>query len=393
MRVSAPIRLPPALLGPLEERRIDAVGLARPEHDRLQAERLEVDEQARHAAARSPRAARAPRGGSAGPARRAPLRGSAIGTPTPPTAGKLCSQIGSWITTGTSSQPWPIASSQASAGDAAEKVGEHEDEAAGRQFAAAARRGTRARARARPRARRKAVSPPSRSAISQRPVAPAGRQPPRLAAAEVERGRCPRARRPHWRRSPPPPRAARRASRATAAARGRGPSRVGGRRRPRRAAPRRRRARGRRTRRAARGRRGAPVRASRSSRPGRPARTGAMPDRRRCRGRGGGSASSPNGSPVSRRRGTSGNVRRSRTTRRSRGVPVRAPAAAPAPGSGRGSRSSASSRPSARVSARIGGGEQQPVAEHRQEQPLDVLGHDVAAARAGAPTRAPCARA
>src|SRR5262249_12499121 len=50
-----------------------------------------------------------------------PSCGSATGTATEPTSGKLCSQIGSWTTTGTTSQPCAAASSHVSARGGARK--------------------------------------------------------------------------------------------------------------------------------------------------------------------------------------------------------------------------------------------------------------------------------
>ncbi len=50
-----------------------------------------------------------------------PPEGSTTRTTTEPTSGKLCSQTGSWITTGTTSQRWAPASSQAEAGGGARK--------------------------------------------------------------------------------------------------------------------------------------------------------------------------------------------------------------------------------------------------------------------------------
>src|SRR5439155_11605758 len=51
----------------------------------------------------------------------APSSGSAIGTTTGPTDGKLCSQTGSWITTGTSSQRRVVPTSQSSRGGSSRK--------------------------------------------------------------------------------------------------------------------------------------------------------------------------------------------------------------------------------------------------------------------------------
>src|SRR5579884_932361 len=87
---------------------------------------------------------------------------------------------------------------------------------------------------------------------------------------------------------------------------------------------------------------------------------------------------SPNGSPLSRRFGTSGNVRRSRTNMRRLALPV-----------GRRRRrelEAALADPAERLGAAEGArlreerrGEQEPVTEHRQEEQLDVVGNDMPA--------------
>ena len=63
---------------------------------------------------------------------------------TPATSGKLCSQTGSWMTTGTTSQPCATASSHASGGGGARKSERTNTNVPGRQVAAQAARGTRA---------------------------------------------------------------------------------------------------------------------------------------------------------------------------------------------------------------------------------------------------------
>ena len=69
---------------------------------------------ATRAAPRSPGASPRPPSSSAGRATTRPVSGSRSGTTIPLTSGKLCSQTGSWITTGTTSQRCSTAVSQVS---------------------------------------------------------------------------------------------------------------------------------------------------------------------------------------------------------------------------------------------------------------------------------------
>ena len=213
-------------------------------------------------------------------------RGSTTGTATPATAGKLRSQSGSCRITGTTSQPWPSASSHVSVVRRREEVREDEHEAARRQVGAARGRGTRMPCRACPPVRRtgrtgrapatcqSARACPAEATTARRRRSRARRRRPRAASALVDD----RLHRLGERLA---------ASRATAAAPGRGPSPGAGRRRARRAAPR-----PRRCSRTTNASPPVPPRAarsptSRSTTPGRPARTGGGRSPR-CRGRGGG---------------------------------------------------------------------------------------------------------
>ena len=56
--------------------------------------------------------------------------GSRSGTTMPLTSGKLCSHIGSWMTTGTMSHRCSSAASQTSSRGQRQEVREHEDEGA-----------------------------------------------------------------------------------------------------------------------------------------------------------------------------------------------------------------------------------------------------------------------
>ena len=260
--------------------------------------------------------------------------------PTPATAGKLCSQTGSWITTGTRSQPCATASSHALAGGGDEEVGEHEDEraAAAGRCAAPPRNVERALDVVLGRVERRRAESLARRATRRSRAARAAASTARRRAEDRAR-RCRCAPRPRSRRSRSRPRRAHAASRARAAAAGKTP--IAGRRsltsatRGASSAERSRTTNSSRPR-AAESRAvanqsivetGSPgcVRAARRSRRRR------APRRRLGR--------SPNGSPTRRRRrGTSGKVCRSRTGTAQpasrRRVPVRARAAARARGSG-----------------------------------------------------------
>ena len=132
------------LVGPLHERGEDVLAAARREQDRLDPERAELVEQRV-----APPLVRA-----AALLRLAALQADEPHPPVragerddePSTGGKLCSQIGSWITTGTTSQRCSTTRSQTSRGAADEEVGEDEEEAPARDRAAVPARGSRARA-------------------------------------------------------------------------------------------------------------------------------------------------------------------------------------------------------------------------------------------------------
>ena len=344
---------PPPLLGPVEERAVDrragrsspiTTGAGRATSSSASSARVAL-------LVRVAPPAPASRRGSGGRARRVPVRGSATGTATPPTSREALLPHRILDHDGHDVPAVPGRVEPRLRRRRREEVGEDEDEAAARA----------GRSRCRPRNVERAlevssgasngVASPSRSAIShgrsRRPAAATTARRRRSRAAAMSRARRGRAGDDRQRRLR---RSASRFDEPRAAAAGRGPSPGGGRRRSRRAAPRRRRGRGRRTRRrrdAAESRAVANQSIVETGSPGSYGREPitSLPWPRRRLGR------SPNGRPVRRRRGTSGNVRRSRTGHRCSRVPVRG---------GRrreleaavADRRSASSRPSPRVSAR-----------------------------------------
>ena len=101
----------PAQVGPVEERGEDVAGsldeTSTGSRSRLRTSRaVEQPLLVRRAARRAPPPASAARRSTR------PVLGSRRGTTIPPTSGKLCSQVGSWMTTGTTSQRCSSAVSQ-----------------------------------------------------------------------------------------------------------------------------------------------------------------------------------------------------------------------------------------------------------------------------------------
>ena len=376
----------PAFLRPAEERRVDRAGVARPDLDRTQSDRVAARRPALRSAAR---ARFAPRSACAGSGGRDRPRGSATGTPTPRDVGPAP------LPDRVLDHDWhdvPAVADRvqpASAGTGARKSRTTKTNVPpGTSVRCCARNASarsdrvlrRVEGRARRRARRRATAGRAARAAATRPRRRRSRAP-----------RCPRGRRRRSPRSRSPPPAARPASRATAAAAGRGPS------------PGRRSStivtRGASSAARSRTTNSSPPRAAESRaeanqsivETGSPGSYGRDADHLACRGRGGGSADRRTVGRVSRRRGTSGNVRRSRADMRST-VPV-----------GRGRRrelEAARANPPERLlaaeRARLGeegSRQEQPVSEHRAGRAARRPPGRRGRGRAGAPTRARCARA